>query len=134
MLKRLAQRRDYNMKLSECSDKAIEKIKSHSWNQIVGRREASYAWGFVLDFENPELVDIEGYHVLLPMPKERFSRQTIRRCIPSIDGKTLVLSFQDLSFGDDSEPLFFAICDKLPGEDIFLTTTLYECSFDDICF
>jgi hypothetical protein len=134
MLKRLTQRRDYNMKLSECSDKAIEKIKSHSWNNIVGRREASYAWGFVLDFENPELVDIEGYHVLLPMPKERFSRQTIRRCIPSIDGKTLVLSFQDLSFGDDSEPLFFAICDKLPGEDIFLTTTLYECSFDDICF
>ncbi len=119
------------MTLSELSEEAREKIKSHScWDRIVGTPEGSYAWEFVLDFENPELMEIEGYHVLLPMQKERLSRQTIRRCIPSVDGNTLVLSFQDLSYGDDAEPLFLAICDKLPGEDFFLTTTLYESSSD----
>jgi len=122
------------MKLSELSEEAREKIKSHSWNQIVGTPQGSSPWEFVLDFKNPELIEIEGYHVLLPMQKERVLRQTIQRCIPSADGNTLILSFQDLSYGDDGEPLFLAICDKLPGEDIFLTTTLYESSFDDICF
>jgi len=119
------------MKLSELSEEVREKIKSHSWEKIVGTPESSNPWGFVLDFENPEILDIEGYHVLLPMQKERFSTQTIRRCIPSADGNTLILSFQDLSYGDNSEPLFLAICDKLPGEELFLTTTLYESSFVD---
>jgi len=123
------------MKLSELSEEVREKIKSHNWKKMVGTRESSSSsWEYILDFYNPELVDIEGYHVLLPMRKDRFSSQTIQRCIPSADGNTLTLSFQDLSYGDDSEPHFLAICDKLPGEDFFLTTTLYETSFDDILF
>ncbi|MDM8562223.1 hypothetical protein QUF54_02600, partial [Candidatus Marithioploca araucensis] len=117
-------------KLSELSLEAREKIKSHSWDKIVGTPESSSPWGFFLDFNNPELMDIEGYYVLLPMQQEWFYRQTIQRCILSADGNTLILSFQDLSYGDNSEPLFLAICDKLPGEDFFLTTTLYESSND----
>jgi len=122
------------MKLSEFSEEVRDKRKSHSWENIIGTHGSSSPWGFILDFDNPELVDIEGYHVLLPMRKECFSSQTIQRCIPSADGNTLILSFQDLSYGDDSEPHFLAICDKLPGEYFFLTTTLYKTSFDDTGF
>ncbi len=122
------------MKLAELSPEVRDKIKSHSWNKTVGAHATGDPWGFMLDYYRLEIADIEGYQVLLPMQKERFASQTIQRCIPSADGNTLTLFFQDLSYGDDGEPLFLAICDKLPDEDLFLTTALYESSFDDTLF
>jgi hypothetical protein len=115
------------MKLSNLSPEVIEKIKSYRWDGILGKHEGPETWDSVLEYGNPELMEIDGHHVLLPIRKKEHPNITILRCIPSADDNTLTLFLKDTTYVDDMfESGFMAVCDRFPGEDFFLAIVYHE--------
>ncbi len=120
------------MKLSQLSPQVIEQIKSCYRDQIIGRHEGPERWAYNFDLrekaeDKPELMNINGNFVLLPVRKEEHPNIKILRYIPSADGKTITLFFQNTTYSDNIfESGYLAICDKFPGEDFFLAIVYHE--------
>ncbi len=90
-----------------------------------------YDWGDVLDYYDPEFMEINGHSVLLPVGKENHPNITLVRCIVSKNGHSLTLFLKDTTLIDDPACEFFqagfvAICDKLPGQDFFVAILYHE--------
>jgi hypothetical protein len=86
------------MKLSQFSPEVIEKIKSYRWDRILEKHEGPWSWESVLKYHQPELMEIDGKYVLLPISQEHHPNITILRCIPSADGNTLTLFLKDTTY------------------------------------
>ena len=122
------------MKLSDLSAQIIEKIKSYQWDRIIEKHEGPEDWDSVLEYYNPEFMEVNGYHVLLPVGREQHSNMTILRCIVGDNGQALTLFLKDTTYVDDDTPDweimfrsgFVAICDKVPGEDFFIAILYHE--------
>jgi len=122
------------MKLSDLSPQTIEKIKSYQWDRIIEKHEGPEDWDSVLEFYNPEFMEVNGYHVLLPVARERHPNITILRCIVGDNGQALTLFLKDTTYVHDDTPEwevmfmagFVAICDKVPGEDFFIAILYHE--------
>jgi len=120
------------MKLSQLSHQVIEQIKSCRRDEIGEKHEGLESWAYNFDFadkieDKPELMNINGNYVLLPIRKEEHPNIKIFRSISSADGKTITLFFQNTTYSDDLfESGYLAICDQFPGEDFFLAIVYHE--------
>lgn len=119
------------VKLSDLAPEVIEKIKSYRWDRFVEKHEGPFTWESVLKYYGPEFMGINGYQVLLPIEREHHANITILRCIPSADGQTLTLFLKDITYlTNPTDETFYAgfvgICDKVPGEDFFITIFYHE--------
>ncbi len=115
------------MKLSQLSPEVITQVQSTLWDGIFEKHEGPENWEDVLEYYNPEFLDIEGHAVLLPIGQEQHPNLTILRCIPSQDGKTLTLFLKDTTYGDDTFTSgYLAVCDKMPGQEFFLAIVYHE--------
>ncbi|MFQ5854505.1 MAG: hypothetical protein ACE5LU_02515 [Anaerolineae bacterium] len=119
------------MKLSDLRPEVVERIRSYRWDRFIEKHEGPEDWSSVLRFYDPEFVEINGYHVLLPVDRERHPNITILRCIVADNGQVLVLFLKDTTYVDDPKMEMFwagrvAICEKIPGEEFFLTTFYHE--------
>lgn len=116
------------MKLAELSETTMEKIKSVRYDRILEKHEGPWNWESVLRWHEPEFLTIEGHFVLLPLDQEQHPNITILRTIVSQDENTLTIFLKDTTYyGDDPFSAgFLAICEKVAGEDFFLTTVYHE--------
>ena len=69
------------MKLSDISLETLEKIKLVRWDRIIEKHEGPENWSSVLQYEEPEFMEIDGYSVLLPVDKSHHSNISIIRSI-----------------------------------------------------
>jgi hypothetical protein len=115
------------MKLSELSPETLAKIRSVRWDRIIEKHEGPEGWDSVLDYYEPEFFVIEGHPVLLPIEQSHHPNLTILRTIFSGDGNVLTLFLKDTTYDDHwSAAGFMAVCEKVIGEDFFLTTLYHE--------
>jgi hypothetical protein len=122
------------MHLSDLSAAALAKIKAYRWDRFIEKHEGPETWASVLKYYEPDFIPINGYQVLLPVPQAQHPNITILRCIVSRDEQALTLFLQDTTYLDDSDDPrlakfytgFVAICDKVPGEDFYLTIFYHE--------
>ncbi|MCI0576712.1 MAG: hypothetical protein L0332_29215 [Chloroflexi bacterium] len=115
------------MKLADLSPETITKIKTYRWDRIIEKHEGPETWTSVLKYHDPEFRQINGYDVLLPIERGQHPNITVLRVIPSADGQSLTIFLKDTTWYDD--PLwsgFVAVCDKVPGEDFYLTVLYHE--------
>jgi len=119
------------MKIADISVETKERIKAYRWDRIIEKHEGPEHWDSVFAYDDPEFMIIDGHTVLLPVEKEHHAHITILRCIPSQDGQTLTIFLKDTTHVDDSEletfqAGFVAICEKVKGEEFFITTLYHE--------
>lgn len=115
------------MKISDLSTESLEKIKSVRWDRIIEKHEGPEDWESVLEYEEPEFIEIEGCAVLLPVDKSHHPNISIIRCIWSADKNSVTLFLSDTTYEDD--PFFsgfMAVCDRLKGEEFFLAILYHE--------
>lgn len=123
-----------SMNLSDLSPSTLDKIKAYRWDRFIEKHEGPETWASVLKYYDPDFMTINGYPVLLPVPRTQHDNITILRCIVSRDEQTLTLFVKDTTFVEDiDDPRlaafyagFVAICDKFPGEDFYLTIFYHE--------
>lgn len=115
------------MKLAELSEVAIAKIKQVRWDRIIEKHEGPENWESVLRYYEPELMEIEGQWVLLPIEGKNHQNVTVLRTIWSESGNSVTLFIKDTTYEDD--PFFsgyLAVCDKVKGENFYLTIVYHE--------
>lgn len=126
-----AHERGDEMKLSELSPGIIAKIKTYRWDGIIEKHEGPEDWASVLEYYDPEFMEINGYHVLLPIDRSRHANITILRCIVGDHQQSLTIFLKDTTYVSSPEMEMFeagyvAVCDKLPGEEFFLAILYHE--------
>ena len=119
------------MRLNDLSPVQIEQIKSLRYDQILEKHEGPFTWSSVLEYYKPEVMQIDGYDVMLPVSAEDHVHITPLRTLISTDGNVLTLFLKDKTYdpGPDTE-LFYcgriAICEKMPGTQIYIATVYHE--------
>ena len=119
------------LRFADLSPQAIEKIKQYRWDRFIEKHEGPDDWERTLEFHSLELMEIDGYAVLLPVDYDHHHNITVLRCNVSEDQRSLTLFLKDTTFSDDPElehfyAGFVAICDKVPGEAFYLTIFYHE--------
>ena len=114
------------MKLSDLSPAIIERIKGYRYDHIIEKHEGPERWASVLKCYEPEILRVNRYDVLLPLPQEHHKNIKILRCIVSNDERSLTLFLKDTTYNPDPEDEMFyvgriAVCDRFEEEDFFLT-------------
>ena len=119
------------MKLSTLSPQIIARIKSYRWDRIIEKHEGPEDWRSVLEYYDPEFMDVNGHHVLLPVPREQHPSIRILRCIVGDEGQTLTLFLKNSTYVH--HPMdevfgagFVAICDRFPGENFYIAIVYHE--------
>jgi hypothetical protein len=119
------------LKLSNLSPEILERLKAFRFDRIIEKHEGPARWNSVLEYDEPEFMVIDSYHVLLPIEQETHPNITILRCIPSKDGKTLTLFLKDKTYVPDVEDeMFFAgrlaICEQVKDTDFYIAVVYHE--------
>jgi hypothetical protein len=119
------------LKINKLSKNAIEKIKSCRYDRIIEKHEGPERWDSVLEFYQPEFIEIDGKPVLLPIDQEHHKNITILRSAIDREEKTLTVFLKDTTYVERQEDEFFsagfvAICDKVTGEEFFIAILYHE--------
>ncbi|MEO8394496.1 MAG: hypothetical protein ABI700_15995 [Chloroflexota bacterium] len=119
------------MKLADLSTETIERIKAVRFDRILEKHEGSWGWDAQFKYGDPEFMTIEGLAVLLPIDKDQHPNITILRTAMCQDKQTPTLFLKDTTYvsdprWEDFEAGRIAICEKMPGEDFYLTTVYHE--------
>lgn len=89
------------MKIADVSPDTLEKIKKLRYDRIYEKHEGPWTWESDFEYSEVEFINMAGYDVLLPFDKKYLPNITPLRVIPSADGNTLTIFFQDTSFGKE---------------------------------
>ncbi len=115
------------MKIADLSPETLEKIKTLPYDQIREKHEGPWRWKSEFEYGEVEFINMAGYDILLPIEKKYHTNITPLRIIPSADGNTLTIFFQDTSFGNEMfDSGYLAICEKMPHENFFIATVYHE--------
>lgn len=115
------------MKVTDLSPEILEKIKAVRFDRIYEKHEGPWKWSYWLDDDEVDFIQMSGYDVLLPIEQDHYPNITPLRVIPSYDGKTLTIFFQDTTYTQDPfDAGYLAICEKFPGENFFVATVYHE--------
>ena len=119
------------MRISELPPEVIAEIRLWRYDRILEKHEGPFDWGAVLDYYDPEFLDIGGRPVLLPIGKDQHPAISILRLVPSEDGRMLTIFLKDRThLHDPADEMFcagfLAVCEKFPGQEFFLATVYHE--------
>jgi hypothetical protein len=115
------------MKFEDLSPEMLEKLKTLRFDRIYEKHEGPWGWSYWIEDDELEFIQMSGYDVLLPIDQLYHPNITPLRVIPSADGRTLTIFFQDTTFSHDSfDSGFLAICEKMPGAEFFVATVYHE--------
>ena len=115
------------MKLAELAPAVLEKIRRYRYDRILEKHEGPERWESVLEYYDPEFLELAGRAVLLPVSRDQHPNITLLRGIVSDDGTALTLFLRDTTYGQDwYDSGFLAFCEKLPGQEFFLATVYHE--------
>ncbi len=119
------------MTIASLSPEQLDKIRAWRWDGIIEKHEGPEDWVSMLEHYDLEFLDIAGRPVLLPVSGERHKNISILRTIVSSDGNSLTVFLKDTThYPDPKDELFWtgrmAVCDRVPGEEFFLTIVFHE--------
>jgi hypothetical protein len=119
------------LKLADLGTRTISRIRKAQYDRVLEKHEGPWDWSFVLDLDGPEFLQADGYTFLLPVPRKHHRKITILRVIPSADDPTLTIFLKDATYEPDPRHHKFfagrlAVCQKLKGEQFYLTTVYHE--------
>ena len=119
------------MKLADLTRETRKKIRGMRYDRIVEKHEGPEDWADQFKYGSPELLQINGYDVLLPVAKKQHRNITILRCIVGDGAESLTIFLKDTTFIDDPSCEFFqagfaAVCDKLSGEELYVAILYHE--------
>jgi len=139
--------------IAELSPDVIARIEASGYDQLIEKHEGG-GWNLTCEedssirasvahpeiFDLPDLLPMEGYQVLLPVPRSAHPFITVRRCIVGNDGAYLTIFLRDTSlhhyypqhYPDPDDPSLerVAICERVPGSDIHVAILYHECFVD----
>jgi len=117
------------MRWTDLPPQTIAKIKAYHLDHIVEKHEG-WGWDHELSHVAPELLEVDGYHVLLPLSASHIPNLSIVRCVPGKGEDILTIFLRDKTGRRETwEAEFLAICAKMPGEDFYVTFAYHECGF-----
>lgn len=119
------------MQLRDLSSAVIADIKARRYDRIVGKHEGPESWGAEFDYGDPELLELAGHHVLLPLNREHHPNISVLRCISGDDGRSLTLFLKDVTYLERPEDAvfsagFLAVCERFQDQGFYLTTVYHE--------
>lgn len=119
------------MRWADLSPQTIAKIKTYHLDHIVEKHEG-WGWDHELRYVAPELLEVDGYHVLLPLSEGHTPNLSIVRCIVSKSDDMLTIFLRDMTHRREAwEAEFLAICARVPGENVYVTFVYHECGFHE---
>src|SRR3712207_5577994 len=113
------------MKLAELSEELMARISSYRYDSIVDKHEGPWSWASMLEHYDPEILDINGYAVLLPCSRDLHPNITILRTDLAANAQSLTVFLKDTSSVSDPTSERFAagrlvFCDRVPGSELYL--------------
>lgn len=106
----------------------LEAINTFRYDRILEKHEGPERWNFAI--RHAEIIEVNGYNVLLPIGVKNIPNIEILRCIVSQNGNTLTLFLKDRTFTKPEDEYFdagrIAICDKIPGTDVYIAVVYHE--------
>jgi hypothetical protein len=119
------------MKLQDLPATVIADIKTRRYDRLIGKHEGPARWGAEFDYGDPELLELAGHHVLLPVDQEHHPHISVLRCIVGDQGQTLTLFLKDVTDLERPEDAIFdagflAICERVPEAGCYLTIVYHE--------
>jgi hypothetical protein len=113
------------MKISDLSPRALEKIKTLSYDKFIEKHEL-YGYEYLINHLPNDLVfiKVDGHNVLTPHRRTDYDRITFHRCNVSKNEQTLIL-FYTIDYNESSSDLF-AICERVPNENFFIALIVHE--------
>lgn len=119
------------MRLSDLSPDGIAAIKAYHLDRLVEKHEG-WPWELGLRSAERELLDVDGYHVLLPVTEEQYPNIAVARCIPSKDDSLLTIFLRDTTIPDSIwQGEFLAVCARVPDTHVYVAFAYHECGFTD---
>lgn len=117
--------------IEELSPKTIDKIKSYRYDSIIEKHEGPRCWESVLEYYNPDFMEIDKKIILLPLDREHHKNITILRKTIDKEEKLLIIFLKDTTYIEKSEDEcssggFVAICEKVPDEEFYLVILYHE--------
>jgi hypothetical protein len=123
---------DYQMiKIETLENSALEKIKTYRYDQILEKHEGPEYWNSIIQYHEPEFMEINGKSVLLPINRKHHKNISILRVLTDEKEKTLTIFLKDITFVEnpDDETFFagfLAICEKVPDETFYIAIVYHE--------
>jgi len=119
------------MRFADLTRNAIEKIESYRYDRIVEKHEGPERWSSIVEYYDPEFMEIGGKPVLLPLDRKHHDNISILRSTIDQEEKTFILFLKDTTYVETPEEEYFsagfvAICDKVPGEDFYIAILYHE--------
>lgn len=124
------------MRVADLSEDTIEKIRRCRYDRIIEKHEGPEQWDWLFRYgDPPELLEIDGYFVLLPLGRDHHPKLTILRLIVSEEQQVLTIFLKDAWYAeaynvdpetDTSISGFLAVCEKFPGQNFYLATVYHE--------
>jgi hypothetical protein len=119
------------IQLKNLTKDTIDKIKSYRYDRIIEKHEGPEQWSSVIEYHNPDFIEIDKKPVLLPIDQEQHRNITILRTITDKEEKTITVFLKDTTYVEEPEDEWFmagfvAICDKVLGEDFFIAILYHE--------
>lgn len=119
------------IQFKDLSKATIEKIKSYRYDRIIEKHEGPAHWRSVIEYYQPEFIEIDKKPVLFPIEREQHKNITLLRTITDKEENTLIVFLKDTTFVsnpkyENLEAGFVAICDKVPGESFYIAILYHE--------
>ncbi|NEO85220.1 MAG: hypothetical protein F6J87_13365 [Spirulina sp. SIO3F2] len=115
------------MKLNALSTEAIAKIQAAKCDRILEKHEGPDRWSSLLNYLEPEFLQVDGAWVLLPIPQSHHANLTILRTIWNGDRTVLTIFLKDTTYSQDwFDSGYLAICEQIKGEAFLLATVYHE--------
>ena len=114
------------MRLADLAPETMERAARMRYDRIVVKHEGPWDWEYLLEHDEVEFLDANGFDVLLPVEKENHPNITFLRVIVSEDRNTLTIFLTDTTFYTGMDSGFLAVCDKFPGEDWYIAIVYHE--------
>ena len=86
------------MKLVDVSPRHIAGVATYCWHRIIEKHGGPWGWDFLFNADPGEILQVEGFDVLLSVEKDQHSNIAFTRCIVSVNAQTLTIFLQDTTY------------------------------------
>ena len=114
------------MNIADISPETRRRIGAMRFDWFVEKHEGPWDWKSFIDSGTASFITVDGYDVLLPVEADHHPNISIVRCIVSEDRSTLTLFLTDTTCFEEMFSGFFAVCEKVPGEDWYIALLYHE--------
>jgi hypothetical protein len=114
------------VRLADLSPEMRRRIAEIRWDRFIEKHEGPWPWKSWIEHDDVDFLTVDGNEVLFPIEKANHANISILRCIPSADGSVLTIFLTDTTFYEEMFAGALAICEKVPGEDWYLTLVYHD--------